>query len=385
MLWSLIKKECSQIVRSFSFYLYLIIFILFVTSQFGDIPHLQKPVPGLKDYGTTSSKDPEVIMKDGLNNLFLELCNNKFATYPFMIIKNVNLDKQDLERAKEYFKDCTGVEFDQARADETYQVKVKKDLEYSHFLNDMKQLCKLIGSGSYYEKDNLENRVERPMTYKEALKEYEDICRIDHITNAYNRVFCDYVGIILAILPMLLGVTRAVRDRRSNAIEIIYAKQISAARLLLSRYLANVIMTMIPVYVVGILAQLPIVFDAKVANLSVSYVTLIKDMTIWLLPEIMVVLACSSLLTELFGGLLAIIGQTVWTISSLASSMTLMGHFGYHLIIRWNQVGSSRLFLQTRTQLYQNRGFFFVFSILLLAANIAIYEYKRRRGGVLLG
>lgn len=51
---------------------------------------------------------------------------------------------------------------------------------------------------------------------EEALEEYKAMCKNDKITGAYMRLFCDYAGIMLALLPMFLGVTRCLRDKRAD-------------------------------------------------------------------------------------------------------------------------------------------------------------------------
>ena len=39
-------------------------------------------------------------------------------------------------------------------------------------------------------------------TYEQAKEEFDALCTQDRFTRAYMRMFCDYAGIVLAILPI---------------------------------------------------------------------------------------------------------------------------------------------------------------------------------------
>ena len=51
---ALFFKECRQVLRSLVYYIYLVVFVLFITSQMGDLPELgelHEPQPGEEYYG----------------------------------------------------------------------------------------------------------------------------------------------------------------------------------------------------------------------------------------------------------------------------------------------------------------------------------------------
>ena len=85
------------------------------------------------------------------------------------------------------------------------------------------------------------------MTYEQAMEEYKALCSKDRITGATARLFCDYAGIILSVLPVFLGVTRCLRDKRAQVSQVIFSHRACALVIIASRYLANVCMAFLPV------------------------------------------------------------------------------------------------------------------------------------------
>ena len=54
------------------------------------------------------------------------------------------------------------------------------------------------------------------MTYEQALLEYDNILYKDKVSGAYARLFCDYIGIILGLLPVFLPTYKIPQDRWQN-------------------------------------------------------------------------------------------------------------------------------------------------------------------------
>ena len=69
-----------------------------------------------------------------------------------------------------------------------------------------------------------------PATYEEAMEEYNSFLYDDKITGGYARLFGDYMGIALGILPVFLVVTRELRDRRAGMEELIYTRTASSGK-----------------------------------------------------------------------------------------------------------------------------------------------------------
>ena len=69
MFLSLFLKECRQILKSITFYLYLIILVFFYFSQLSDFTPITKPVEGLKGYGADYATDKQDIIEGTLGKL----------------------------------------------------------------------------------------------------------------------------------------------------------------------------------------------------------------------------------------------------------------------------------------------------------------------------
>lgn len=403
-------KECRETARSMVYYIFVIVFVLFMVSQLMDMTMLneiKEPQPEQGYYGVKISNDEAAIMERTITNLMEETYRNLYPTYPFMFYKQVILDDKELqqmidiiERAagksfetleeeyNKYFAEYLSDNWDYEKMMESqlrYAVGLREDYTYKDFEADMEKVCQIIGRGSSYEKKKYESGVEVEMSYEEAVEEYEAVCSQDKITGAFARLFCDYGGIILALLPIFLGVTRCLRDKRAKAADVIYARDCSSAKLIAVRYAANLVLAFLPVLAVACIYQLPVFFRAGTLGVTPDYFAFLWYCIVWLLPEVMVVLAVSFFITELTEGILSIFIQVVWAFFSLVSAETLSGNFGFQLIARWNKLGSTAEFFKQRQELFINRGFYAIVSVLFLFLAILAYEKKRQRGVTFFG
>lgn len=410
MFGTLFLKECKQVAKSLVYYIYVIVLIFFITSQMGeDFEILSKPEVGMESYGVKETEDKGNIMRCGVRELLCETSNNCYLTYPVGFAKQVVLNEEELSIIKGYLEDMTGKSYQALeaemiecymRASEAYDdagqegymevfyaytTEIREDLTYEEFLNIMEKVRKIVGSGSSYEQSTLEEMAYEAMSYEEALEAYNDVLEKDHISGAYARLFCDYASMILAILPAFLGVTRCLRDKRSKVSGVIYAKKVSTTTLLLSRYLANVVMIFLPVVVLAFFVQMPYLYHAQTLHIAPDYFIFLRYVTIWLLPLIMAVVGLSFFLTEVLDSIVPIFVQIAWAGASLFSADTLVGNFGLKLMPRWNTVGETALFFEQIKDLYCNRSFYVLLSLVFVAGAILAMTYKRKKGVNLIG
>lgn len=398
----LFLKECRQVLKSLVYYIYVVVFVLFLTNQIsGDgWAELQEPVPGQSYYGDTVTQDKNLIMEGTLANLMQDIRFNSFATYPMGFYKGVNLTDDEAGRAKEILERCTGKsyetleeemaahysQYDQSNMEEmmaaqsSYKVSVKEGLTYEEFEAAMEEICRLVGKGSSYEKKSYENSISVPMTYEQAKEEFDDLRTKDRLTRAYMRLFCDYAGIVLAILPIFVGVSRGLRDKRAKVQQVIFSKPASGALIMVSRYLANLVMLCIPVFVTAFLLQQPFYYKAQTFGMQGDILAFLTVPGVWLLPEIMFVLALSFLITEFTDTILAVFVQVVWGIGSLFSTSTLVGDFGMRLVARWNTLGQTSLYTSLEKEFLFNRGYYFGLAVVCVILTVLVYERKRGRG-----
>jgi len=242
----------------------------------------------------------------------------------------------------------------------------------------------MVGKGSSYEKERYENGSHVPKTYEDAVADFEAICGKDKVTGAYMRIFADYAGIVLAILPIFVGVSGALRDKRAKAEQVIFSKSASGAVVLVSRYLATLFMVFLPVVVTAFLIQQPYYYKAGTLGVAGDGLAFLKYTVVWLLPEIMTVLAVSVLITELTGTIFAVFVQVFWGIGSLFGASTLVGNFGFRLVARWNSIGASLEFEAQKSELFRNRGYYAGLAVLCILLSVLVYEWRRKKGGKVL-
>ena len=121
MFGTLLIKECKQILKSMVYYIYVVVFVLFLSSQLGgDITeNLQRPQPGQESYGMTNSQKESDIMGKMLAELVLETERNSYATYPMGFYKGVILNETELEKVKAIVEECTGKNWQQVTGEMT--------------------------------------------------------------------------------------------------------------------------------------------------------------------------------------------------------------------------------------------------------------------------
>ena len=394
-------KECKKVARSLSFWIYCIILaLMFFTNYYSDSKYYEGPPSAYEqDYGTKAVEDPELIMDGAINALMGEFASNRYICYPVGFYKAVSLDESDREMVEKYIQELTGTnhegiaEFmDEAQINyvehglSTYPeyvfntMIVDKNVSYDRFVEIMGAIDDILGGGSFYAVDSLaSNFALVPMTYEEAVKEYEDSITEDTMTGALSRLFCDYTGIDLALIPVFVAAAFTAADRRRRMTELVYSRKISSLRLTFTRYAALVTTMFIPVLITMIIAavQASVVYSGEELKMHFMFTTPV----FWLLPEIMIVTAVGMLLTEIFSAGIAIAVQGVWAFLSLMSgSNNLYGDITkFGLMCRHNTLYHRSAFMETYNDFVFNRIFYMLLALVLVCA--AAYVYNLKRGG----
>lgn len=382
----LFLKEIKKVVFSLTFLLYFAAVLAMYFTQF--VPDCEmviiRPQPGRESYGTTVKETPEIIMPKAINALVTEYLCGSFEAYPFGFYKEVKLNEKKKAKMQEIICELTGLTgeeldgFTDFETEESVLFYVSDELTYERFRELMRQADAIIGGGSRYSDDNIvRNFSVVPRTYEDALEEYNEIFEKDQITGAYARLFCDYLGIVVAILPVFVAAAFVAFDRRSRMEQLIYTRKISSAKLIGLRYLALCVTMMIPAVLAAVFAQMHIA--SLYSGYEMNHWILFGYVLVWLMPNIMTAAAVGMLLTELASPLLAVFVQGAWWILGINSQNDLVGIIGnFTLVVRHNTIGKRALFLAERNVFIRNRIFYTLLSVLMVLLTIMIYEKKRR-------
>ncbi len=418
MFGTLFLKECGQTVKSLAYWAYVVCLVLFYASQLGggDSFRLVKPEPGHEgEYGYTYSTDETLIMAKTVRRLTEDYSQNGYAAYPLGFYKRVSLGEEKRVRMEEILSELTGKsreELEQLgydyineesafyeKAAETggglelaappipdVEVSLAEGVSFERFLELMDEADGLIGGGSLYAPSRVEHGVQVPQTYEGALREYQEIVEKDRYSGAFARLFCDYMGLMAAILPVFPAVARTLRDKRSKGLPALYAKQASSACVIFARYLALLAMTMIPMAVLAGLAQVHCLAAAGAMGISADSLAFLKYVGGWMFPAAAFTVSVGLFISELTGGVAAVLVQGIfWLVSVFQSIDTLVGNFGLKFIPRFNALGSTEVFRQELPGLVGNRIFYTVLSLALAVGAVFVYDWKRKGGGIRLG
>lgn len=390
MFKTLFLKECKEMLKSITYYIFLACTVIFFVSQMGDFKGVAKPIQGQENYGVKYSDDESVIMQSTINKLASELSLNSFPTYPIGFYKEVKLNDEEMSKAYEILKDITGINKEQLikeienynnTGDNTFidSIKVKDNINFQEFSEKMNKIDDILGGGSYYNSKRLYENGEVQRTYEDALKDYESIINNDKVSRAYARLFSDYMGIVLAILPIFLAVTRVLKDKRAKAAQVIFSKKCSSTVIILSRYLAIISMIIIPLILISITPTLQSIYSADSNGITADYFAFIRVIFGWLMPNVLVTVSMGFFLTELTNGPIAILVQGIWWFVSISlGGSNLVGNVGMNLIPRFNALGSYDIYNKIFNELVINRVLYSIVAIVLIVGTIFIYDTKRK-------
>lgn len=390
MFKTLFLKECKETLKSITYYIFLACIVIFFITQMGSFEGVQKPIQGQEYYGSKYSDNERVIMQSTISRLSFDLSSNSYTTYPIGFYKEVKLNNKEMSKVYEIFEDITDINKEQLikgieKYNETQDesaidfIKVKDNITFEKFSADMDEIDDILGGGSYYSSKRIYVNARVDKTYEDALKEYESIINNDKISRAYSRLFGDYMGIVLAILPIFLAVTRALKDKRAKAEQVIFSKRCSSTTIILTRYLAIISMIILPLILISITPTLQSVYSANSNGISADYLAFIKVIFGWLLPTVLVTVSMGFFLTEVTNGPVAILVQGIWWFIGISlGSSNLIGNVGMNLIPRFNTLGSYDVYNRIFKELVINRGFYSLLGIILIAMTIFVYDLKRK-------
>ena len=412
MFLQLFLKECKYLLHSLTFYLYLAcVIFMYVSQVLPEMKIIEEPKVGQEDYGMKYSKDQNDIRKAAVETLIREYTANSYTAYPFGFYKRVILNEMKQNQVQDILQKLTGLRIEEINEkieayisqfnqnEEGYSIdeegnvispvteedaleldlQVVDTISYEYFLELMEDLNNIIGGGSNYTGVFLSNLAMEPRTYEDARNEYHEIIEKDKMTGAYARVFCDYIGIFLAILPVFVAVTMGLRDKKSKCKELVYVSNTSSKVIVLSRYLAMVVMMFLPILIFALEITFEFIMFGRDRGIAIDSFAFVKYSATWLLPNILVATSVGIFCTEIFESAVAIAVQGLWWIISLFHGMQYInGGYSNLLLIRHNELGNYDVYQKYLNTLIVNRVGYTALALALVGVTVIIYEEKRK-------
>lgn len=397
-------KECKKMVGSAAYWLYLAVVVVMYVSQFTSEldASIQPPSKGLESYGWKSVEIPEIMMPAATEGLVSEYLSGSYMAYPFGIYKEVKLStakkeqiaglietlagisKEDLDHFQGYQAEGYGGVADQdGNVVLTYreavlpEIHMPEDMSYEHFRELMRQADKIIGGGSRYsDRYIVHNFSKVPMTYEDAMAEYEELMQGENLAKGYTRLFCDYTGIVLAIMPVFVCVSLWQMDQRARMQQLIYSRAVSSVKIVGTRYLALVCCTSLPVILTFVHAMFGV--KAMYPEKNIALGSSVALAAIWLIPCLLIVLAVGAFVSETLSAFYAIFVQGIWWFLSLSANQLTGSITRYTLLIRHNNLGRVRLFEAQYADFLWNRIFYLMMSVVALGLTVLFYDRHRR-------
>ena len=386
-------KECRNILKTYIYYIFIVVAVLFYISQMGittseDLKTLLSPPPKIDmeihyaPYGEKESIPSKEMIPKTVDNLYREYKENSYVAYPLGFYKIVKLDDSEIKKIELFLEEITGKTIEELNLlwenTNFASLPVNEDITLERFRELMASIDKLLGGGSAYGEDFIDRFTRIPVTYEEAVEEYEYMIQNDKLTNGYARLFCDYMGIVMGIFPIFVVVFTSIKDRRSKMEELVYFRETSSLKLVLSRYFSLVFMMMLPIIILGIKETITFTSFANSENLSIDLFAFVKYIVWWILPTLMIVTAIGMFLTTLTDTPVAIAVELfIWFFSinniQLTGDYPLLG-----LFIRHNNRGKGMLIVENFSKIMTNRLVIAGLALLIVIVTVFIYEQKRR-------
>ncbi len=367
MLRKIFLKQIKEQTKSLSVLILIVAIFLFYYTQFiGDIKRDGiKPMPPRFKYNTVDETIRGVTLEDHIEYAY----NTMKADYnsgDTLRIKGINMlyEKINEEQRKfleEAIKEMEDISFQ--TIDEYYEFIYRVD--------------KALGGNTVYSNENNFSSIIRSRYYDEEIEIYNAILKEDKITNAYGRLFADYIGIAISFFTVFVTAFTLTKDKRYNCNELIYTTSVPSYKYVLGKYLGDITITILILFLVtGHVTWLFHGFS-KLTGDTISYGGFFKYSIVWIIPTIMFVTSLSYVIQLVFNnGIVSIIAQFFYWLYSMKNLLP-QGIQPTKYFIRFNTIIPHSEFQPFVKGISLNRILFTIFSLVLLFLAIKLWDRKR--------
>ena len=361
-------KELKQQFTSFTIIILIVSTFLFYYTQFvGDLKRdWIKPIPPRIDTKVLWVKKDDILTIND-KEITRSVYENMKVDYEHgntLKIKGINRVYERInDSEKSVLKDAIK-EFEDKSSDMTNE----------DFDNIMKKVDRVLGGNTAYNEEYYLLCFATKEPYEVEKKEYESILKEDKITNAYARLFADYIGIAIGFFMVFVTGFTFVRDKRYGLDELIYTREVSSFKYVGGKYLADILTAFIIVMLVAGHATWLFHGFSKVTGDPISYIAFFKYTILWILPTITIVTSLSYVLQIIFdNGIIPIIIQFLYWLYSSNIHHNQISKY----IIRFNKIVPYSEFQLVEHTIFTNRIFYILLSIVLLFAAMKLWDIKR--------
>lgn len=402
MFINLLIKELKQNAKSITFIISVLIIAFFFFTQYVPLDSIDKPLENQESYGNKYTDDKNIIMSETLKKLLREYSYNSYVTYPIGFYKETTLNDKKSEQIRTIIEQITDMKVpkpESAEEKETYtydgqniehvsncfnnididKYSINPNVDYNDFVKLMEKVDDILGGGSSYQKNAIEHSATVPMTYEDSIANYNNLVYKDKISNACARIFCDYLGIVLGIIPVFMAISRCLKDNRNLACSVIHSKKASSFSIIVSRYLSIVLLFLILIMIIAIQPTYQCLYLGNSLNIEIDIMSFYKYIFVWLLPTILFTVSVGFFFTELTNTIIAMFVQMViFFVSLFSSAYNLVGSVGCMLMIRFNTIDAYDVYEDVLNEIIINRIVYTLLAVVLISLTVIIYSAKRR-------
>lgn len=386
MILNIICKEIKYQLKNITFYGFIIVVLLMFFSQLG-IPtkeDLTLPTQSEKFYSTEKIIDHDKQMKQMYFWMHESYSEGTVLKYKFSFGYHSSLTDAQKSYLKTimdrvYTFDDKDLEDDiiySSPDDDENNLKV--NVSYDEFLDTLKDLDKNLGGDTIYGAPENYGVFYDEISLSSAERTFNNVMENDKFTNAYGRLFADYLGITAGFFPVFLSAFIFIREKKKKDYEKIYKSKISFTKYLMAKYIGMCICIMGCYFILATYTTLAYSIFALDSKCIIDKMAIYKYTFGWIGPTVLFSTASGILISAIFNkAIVTILCQLVLCLSSIHN---LIGQYGFtKYVIRFNVFGEYDSYLNFRYAIIQNRIFYTVLSFAILIVSSYIWTRLREK------
>lgn len=373
---NLTLKEIKLQFRSVTFYVFIIVVLLFYSYQYTEETNRLRPPKSdiVYDKVEVTTKEEKLVL--GYKELYGVLKSRDVVKYA-PIAKKIRLTDNQIKKLEKFIENMA------PNADvmtiEPNDIKI----DYETMINFMNNLDIELGGNTIL--GSKCRQFIRPMTYEEALMDYERQKSDKNITEVYGRILADYLGVSAGLFVVFLSAFSILRDKYYGTQELIYSSSVKAIEYIGAKFTGLFISVMSVFLTIGLIETAIFLFQANKYHIAINAFAFIKYIVIWVAPTVMFVIILPMLISIIVeNSILPIVVQLGATLLLLLNT-ELTGMYDFkRFIIRFNSSKSVDYYKKLVVNIKYNRLFYMVVSILLILITAFIWTVKRNKkmGGI---
>lgn len=197
------------------------------------------------------------------------------------------------------------------------------------------------------------------------------------LTNAYGRLFADYLGITAGLFPVFIAAFLLLRDHKFQMAELIRVRDVNALSYVWGKYLAVVVLLSGVYLLISCYPTFKFFQICQENDWIFHFWGFFKYTLAWVIPTMMFTVAIGMLIGQLTGSsLIVLVVQLILWFSNIT---TLSGNYSLgRFIIRFNSSDGYQLLLKSLPALWVNRIFFLIISVICVFLVALIWRHGKK-------